>query len=78
MACSFRGLLFLILSMKINLVLISGEFSLADFVEREAGHVVISFIALAVALAMWKLGWPGAEGLAGAAGGWLGRSMGSR
>ncbi|MDE2105696.1 MAG: hypothetical protein KGL39_51185 [Patescibacteria group bacterium] len=64
--------------MKLNLQIIQADFSLADFLEREAGHVVVSMAALAVACVMWKFGIPHAEGLAGAAGGWLGRSMGSK
>jgi len=50
----------------------------AEFLEREAGHVTLSLIVLAIATIGWAHGMPGAEALAGLAGGWLGRSMGSK
>jgi hypothetical protein len=51
--------------------------TLADFMEREAGHVVISLLVLLAFTVLWKFGFPGAELMTGAAAGWLGRSMGS-
>jgi hypothetical protein len=47
----------------------------AEFVEREAGHVVVSLILIAIGAALWVLKVPKGEDLIPFALGVLGRSM---
>ena len=47
----------------------------ADFLEREAGHVVVSLILIAIGAGLWMLKVPKGEDLIPFALGVLGRSM---
>ena len=49
--------------------------TLADFVEREAGHVVVSLILIALSAGLWLLKVPKSEDLIPFALGVLARSM---
>jgi len=40
---------------------------LADFLEREAGHVIVALLVLVLATVAWSHHMPGAEAVAGAA-----------
>jgi hypothetical protein len=48
---------------------------LADFLEREAGHVVVSLVLIALGAGLWMLRVPKGEDLIPFALGVLGRSM---
>ena len=50
----------------------------AEFLEREAGHVLVSIILLLIAVLLWPANLPGRDLLAGTALGCLSRSMGSK
>lgn len=48
---------------------------LAEFIERDAGHIVTALFTILMAACLWAIGLPKAEDLILVAIGWMGRSM---
>jgi hypothetical protein len=48
---------------------------IAEFVERDAGHICTALFTILMAAGLWAIGLPKAEDLILVAIGWMGRSM---